>query len=298
MRAAIFVNPSKVGDGTRARAEVALLAEALGEPAPAWFETTADDPGPGQARQAVRDGAEMVMAWGSDGTVMGVAGELAHTDVSLAILPGGTGNLLARNLAVPLTVKAAVETAYRGRDRRIDLLDLYLGRGERRLSSVMCDMGWDADMMGAPEDLKKRAGWGAYAVQGARHIGKRPMRLRLSVDGGPKQQLYGRTVLIANVGMLVAGLNLIPEAQGDDGLLDILVIDPSTPLDWARTTTGILRGTGADADPSRTHLSGRQVTVSTGHSRGRQVDGDTVEDGYGFRVSVLEKALAVRVPSE
>jgi hypothetical protein len=100
-------------------------------------------------------------------------------------------------------------------------------------------MGWDADMMAAPEELKKRVGWAAYAVEGARHLGKQPMRLRLSVDGGPEQHLYGRTVLVANVGTLVAGIDLIPEARPDDGMLDVLVIDPSNPVDWARTATGV-----------------------------------------------------------
>ncbi len=75
--------------------------------------------------------------------------------------------------------------------------------------------------------------------------------------------------------MLVAGIDLIPEARPDDGLLDVLVIDPSSPLDWARTTAGIVRGKGAASDPSRTHLRGREVIVSTGRARSRQVDGDT-----------------------
>lgn len=297
MRVAVIANPNKIGDAVRARAELSALAEALGEPAPAWFETTADDPGPGQARRALRDGAEVVMAWGGDGTVMGVAGELVHTPVPLAVLPGGTGNLLARNLGVPLTLAGAVETAYRGRDRRIDLLDLYLGHGERRLSSVMCGMGWDAAMMGASEALKKTLGWGAYAIQGARRIRQQPMRLRLSIDGGPEEHLYGRTVLIANVGTLVAGIDLLPEASADDGLLDVLVVDPSSPVDWARTTAGILRGKGAEGDPSRTHLRGRSVVVTTGHARERQVDGDVISDGHGFRARVLPSALTVRVPA-
>jgi diacylglycerol kinase family enzyme len=287
MSIAVVANPRKVGDVTRARALVDEVAASLGQPAPLWFETSADDPGPGQARQAVEGGATTVVAWGGDGTVMGVASTLVHSDVSLGILPGGTGNLLARNLGIPLQVRRAVEIALTGQDRRIDLLDVYLGRGQRALSAVMCGMGWDADTMGAPEELKKRV----------RHMRKQPMRLRLSVDGGPEQHLYGRTVLVANVGMLVAGLDLIPEAVADDGLLDVLVIDPSSPVDWARTTTGILRGRGAADDPSRTHLRGREVIVSTAHARGRQVDGDTVPDGYGFRVSLLGQALAVRVPT-
>jgi diacylglycerol kinase family enzyme len=297
MSVALVVHPKKVGNTARARELVASVAAAIDQPTPMWFETTADDPGPGQARQAIEQGATTVLAWGGDGTVMGVASALVNTDVSLGIIPGGTGNLLVRNLGIPLDARGAIEVALTGKDRRIDLLDVYLGRGERALSAVMCGMGWDADMMGADEALKRHVGWGAYVFEGARSIGRKPMRLRLSVDGGPEQHLYGRTVLVANVGMLVAGIDLIPEARADDGLLDVLVVDPSSPLDWARTSVGILRGKGADNDPSRTHLRGRDVVVSTGRARGRQVDGDPVADGYGFRVSLLEKALTARVPA-
>lgn len=297
MSVAVVVHPGKVGDLGRARSIVEHVAASAGMPSPMWFETTAADPGPGQARRAVEQGATVVVAWGGDGTLMGVASALVRSDVSLGIVPGGTGNLLARNLGLPLDARDALEVALTGRIRRIDLLEVYLGRGVRRLSAVMSGMGWDADMMGASESLKRRVGWGAYVVQGARHLHERPMRLRLSVDGGPEQQLYGRTVLVANVGMLVAGLDLIPEARPDDGRLDVLVIDPSTPRDWARTTAGILRGKSAETDPSRTQFRGREVIVSTNHPHSRQVDGDPVDSGYGFRVTVLEQALSVRVPS-
>jgi diacylglycerol kinase family enzyme len=298
MSVAVVVHPTKIGNITRARQLVESVASSVGQPTPAWFETTAEDPGRGQARRAIEDGATTVIAWGGDGTVMGVAASLVNTDVSLGIVAGGTGNLLARNLGIPLDARSALEVALTGQDRRIDLLDVYLGRGERALSAVMCGMGWDADMMAADETLKRRVGWGAYVFEGARSIGRKPMRLRLSVDGGPEEHLYGRTVLVANVGMLVAGIDLIPEARADDGLLDVLVIDPSSPVDWVRTTAGIVRGKGAATDPSRTHLRGREVVVSTGRARGRQIDGDTVADGYGFRVSLLRHALSVRVPTQ
>ena len=296
MSIAVVVNPRKVGDPRRARDQFTSLVASLGESAPAWFETTAEDPGTGQTRQAMRDGASAVLAWGGDGTVMAVAAELARTDVALGVIPGGTGNLLARNLGLPLTFADAVETACHGRDRRIDLIDVYLGRGEHRTCSIMCGMGWDAAMMAAPEVMKKHLGWGAYAIEGVRRLGQKPMRLRLSVDGGPEQQIYGRTVLIANVGTLVAGLRLLPESEPDDGFLEVLVIDPSSPLDWVRTTAGILRGKGSDSDPSRTLLRGRDVVVSTIQSRERQIDGDLVSDGHGFHARVMPQALTVRVP--
>jgi diacylglycerol kinase family enzyme len=297
MNVALVVNPNKVGDLRQARAAVEARAAAWGAPPPVWLETTRAEPGGPQARRAVEGGATVVLAWGGDGTVMAVAAELAHTDVALGILPGGTGNLLARNLGVPLTIWDALEVAYRGVDRRIDLLDVYLGRGERQLCAVMCGTGWDAAMMAAPEALKKTLGWGAYAIEGARRARQQPMRLRLSIDGGPEQHLYGRTVLIANVGTLVAGLELLPESEADDGLLEVLVIDPSSPLDWLRTTAGIVRGAGSAGDPSRTLYRGTDVVVTTGHARKRQIDGELVSDGYGFHVRVLPAALTVRVPA-
>jgi diacylglycerol kinase (ATP) len=291
---AVVAHPGKVGHDGRER--LVRMVAAGGAPAPRWYETTAADPGPGQARRALADGAGMVVAWGGDGTVLGVIEGMAGTQVPLGILPGGTGNLLARNLGVPLELDAAIATAYSGANRTIDLLDVDLGGGEHRLSAVMCGTGWDAAMMAAPESLKRRFGWGAYAAVGAVEIRQRPMQIRISVDDAPPVSLTGRTVLVANVGMLVAGLDLIPEAVPDDGLLDVMVIDPSTPFDWVRTTTGVVRGAESASDPSRTHLRGRRVRVHTGHVRRRQVDGDLVSNGSGLDVQVLPGALTVRVP--
>jgi diacylglycerol kinase family enzyme len=296
VNAVVIVHPGKVGDRQQAQSRLAGLVEAAGGTFPRWVETSADDPGPGQARAAVDDGADMVMVWGGDGTMVGVAAALSGTWMPLAILPGGTGNLLARNLGIPLDLGGAVEVAFNGRNRLIDLLDVDLGNGERRMSAVMSGAGWDAEMMAAPEARKRRLGWGAYAIEGALGMRAKPMRLRISVDGGPEQRLDGRTVLAANVGMLVAGLVLVPGAEPDDGLLDVLVIDPSSPVDWVRTTAGIITRTGSDSDPSRIRFRGTEVRVETGHVRKRQIDGDLVTPGSGFHVRVRPDGLVVRVP--
>jgi diacylglycerol kinase family enzyme len=145
-------------------------------------------------------------------------------------------------------------TRTQGADRVIDLFDVDLGYGERTVSAVMCGSGWDAAMMAASEAMKRRLGWGAYAITGARQVRRRPMRLQISVDGSPVQELSGRTVLIANVGSLVAGLNLVPEADSDDGVLGVLVIDSASPVDWVRTGAGLVRAKGSDGDPARPPL--------------------------------------------
>jgi len=292
----VIVHPGKVGDREAAQRLVADAADSVGCAMPQWVETSKDDPGPGQARAALDGGADAVLVWGGDGTMIGVAGALAGSDVPLGILPGGTANLLARNLGIPLDVGAAARVALGGDARRIDLLDVDLGDGARRVSAVMTGTGWDAEMMAAPEARKRRFGWGAYAIEGARGLRMKPMDLRISVDGGPEEQVTGRTVLVANVGMLVAGLHLVPQSRPDDGLLDVLVVNPSSPLDWVRTTAGIISRTGWDDDPSRIRFRGREVRLSTGHVRRRQIDGDLVPPGAGMHVRTMPGALVVRVP--
>jgi diacylglycerol kinase family enzyme len=297
VRTVVIVHPGKVGDRKEAQARLAAHAHAAGADMPIWVETTADDPGPGQARAAAEAAADLVLVWGGDGTMIGVAEALVGTGVPLGIIPGGTANLLARNLGIPLGFAGAVATAINGHTRTIDLLDVDLGHGERRVSAVMTGAGWDAEMMAAPEARKRRLGWGAYAIEGVRGMVRtRPMNLRISVDDGPEQKMAGRTVLIANVGMLVAGLVLVPGASPDDGQLDVLVIDPTSPVDWIRTTAGIITRTGHDTDPSRIRLQGTEARIATGHVRKRQIDGDLVTPGSGFHVRLLPSALPVRVP--
>jgi diacylglycerol kinase family enzyme len=291
-----IANPVKLDDIRAAERNLNSLAAELGQAPPTWVLTTQQDTGAGQAKRAVADGAELILVWGGDGTVTSVAEGLAGSDVPLGLLPGGTGNLLARNLDIPLELSAALKVAYEGRDRRIDLLNVSLGKGERRVSTVMCGMGWDASMMNVSEKAKARLGWGAYAIKAARTVRDHPLRMRVRVDDGEEHQFLGRLCLVANVGTLVGGIALLPESKPDDGLLEVLVFDPTTLADYARTSYGVLRGRPNAEDPVRTLLRGKKVVVTTHKSRPRQIDGDLVTDGYGFVVRVMQGALTVRCP--
>lgn len=295
MSTAVIVNPTKFPDADDARKRLNALAAELDQPEPDWMPTTVDEPGTSQARAAVAAGASLVLAWGGDGTVTAVAAGLAETGVPLGLLPGGTGNLLARNLDVPLELAPAVAVAYQGQNRSIDLLAVSLGRGQTNVSTVMCGTGWDAAMMNVSEQSKLRLGWAAYALQAARTVRQHPLRIKVRVDDGEEFQFYGRTCLVANVGTLVAGLNLLPESRPDDGQLEVMVFDPTTLMDYARTSWGVFRGAPNAADPARTLLRGKKVVVTTHKSRPRQIDGDLVPEGNGFVVRVRPGALVVRV---
>jgi diacylglycerol kinase family enzyme len=297
MSVVAIVNPTKVADGEALRDRLQTAAEQYELGDLQWVETTPDDPGSDAARAAADAGADLVIACGGDGTVRAIVTGLVGTAVPLGILPRGTGNLLARNLDIPLETTAAIGTVFGGRDRAVDVMDVSLGKGRREVSAVMCGMGWDAAMMDVSESVKARLGWGAYAVQAARTVRDHPIRLRVQVDDDEERTFYARTCLIANVGTLIAGLELLPESEPDDGLLEVLVFEPTTVTDYARSSWSILRGHSNDADPARTLLRGRKIVVTTHRARPRQLDGDLIDDGHGFVARVLPAALTVRVPT-
>ena len=89
---------------------------------PVWHYTTVEDPGTGMAEAAAVAGADLVMVCGGDGTVREVCAELAGTGIPIGIIPAGTGNLLARNLDIPLFLRAAIDVALTGQDRAIDMV--------------------------------------------------------------------------------------------------------------------------------------------------------------------------------
>jgi diacylglycerol kinase family enzyme len=295
-RSAVVINPSKVTDVDQRRREIcAALAEA-GWAEPLWLETTREDPGCGQTRQAVESGAQVVFACGGDGTVMACATELVAAaspgEVALAIIPSGTGNLLAANLGLSSDVKAAVAVATHGVRRRIDV-----GVVGDRCFTVMAGMGFDAQMLDAtPEGLKKRLGWPAYVVAALKHLRHRPMRVRIRLDGGAPIRRRARTVLVANVGRLQGGIPLLPDAEPDDGYLDVAVLSPHHLGHWLSLSWGVLRR--RPVVPRMETFRATRVEVTSDREQPRELDGDVIEPGRALSVSIKPGALCLCVPDE
>ncbi|WP_110588717.1 diacylglycerol/lipid kinase family protein [Microbacterium suaedae] len=301
----IVFNPSK---GARDELEAAVVAAS--DATVTWHETEVDDPGVSAAREAIAAGADLVLAAGGDGTVRAVAEHLGESgaDVELGIVPLGTGNLLARNLDVPLgDLAAAVERALDGEARDIDLgwADVAGEDGQRRWAfAVMAGFGIDAHMITeTDDDLKDKAGWMAYVESLGRAVSASEIiRVTLTFDDGETQDDDAHTLIVGNCGTLQAGFTLLPDADPSDGELDLFVLDAEGAEGWGDVVknvvwdNGIARAFGggrAKSSDSVTHRRIASLEIDLAEPRVFEVDGDEI--GQITRASISVQPAAIRV---
>jgi diacylglycerol kinase (ATP) len=194
-----------------------------------WFETSMADPGEGCVRTALAAGADLVLVCGGDGTVMTCAGALIGTSVPLAVIPGGTGNIIATSLRVPRGTRDAVETALHGARRRIDV-----GVVDGGQPFFAAGMGFSASVMrDATPALKRRAGMFAYFLSAVRHLRDPARTFRVWLDDQPPIVRRANGVLVGNFGELMSRPRL-PRTGLDDGLFEVGVLTVRPVSDWAR----------------------------------------------------------------
>src|SRR5271170_3514376 len=269
-RAAVVVNPAKLDDEETFSASVRRAMDDHGWDEPLWLKTTPEDPGRGQAKSAVSAGVGLVLACGGDGTVTACAEGVTGTGVPLAIIPMGTGNLLARNVGLPMGLDEALEVALGSVQQPIDA-----GRVNGTLFVVMAGIGLDARMLdGTSDPLKKRLGWLAYAISAVRHLGDRPIRVTVSADGGRRRRMRADALIVGNVGWLRGGLPLLPDARPDDGLLDAVVLVAGGLAGWLAVAASILL-----RRPDRGRIYRVQFTrleVTLGQEQPWELDGEVM----------------------
>ncbi|MFJ5219213.1 diacylglycerol kinase family protein [Streptomyces sp. NPDC088354] len=279
-----------------------------------WTSTTAERPDGGLEALAAVPGTALVVVCGGDGTVRACAGPLVGTGTAMAVVPCGTGNLLARNLRLPTDAAAALEQALAGEPAGIDVGRVDGDGLPATCFTVMAGAGLDAAMVrDASDRLKARLGWSAYVLSGMGHLADPRMRLTLRLDGGPVLRRRARMVLIGNVGTLQGGLPLLPRARPDSGFLDLVLLNPRGPVGWV-AAAGYLgarmlphrraerRGTGATTRPLVAHgaleyYRARRIDIAFATPQARELDGDVVADGTRLTIQVQPAALRVHLPA-
>lgn len=315
--AALVLNPVKV-DSERLRAILRTLSRRHDWEPPRFYETSVEDPGQQIARAALAEGAAAVLVAGGDGTVRAVSETMAGTGIPFAIVPGGTGNLFARNLGLPLLDPTRVmEAVFTGFTHPVDIGWATLTRADGAQSThgfvVLAGMGLDADMIANTRpDLKKSVGWVAYLDGAARSLpGAKPFRVVYQLDDGRLHSTKVHSMLFANCGILPAGIALMPDASLDDGMIDIAVIQPTGPLGWL----GIWRKVWWDNSVLRRTRAGRRVLERRGRNasirylRGRsaeaamvaptsiELDGDELGAAVRMLCTIQQGGLTLALPT-
>ena len=249
--------------------------------------TTEDDPGPRQTREAVADGADIVVACGGDGTVRACLDPLADARTALAVVPLGTGNLLASNLGIPSGLDAAERIGH-GEQCRVDL-----GRINGEAFAVMAGSGFDALMIrDANDELKSKVGTVAYVLSGAKNLRSDLVHTTVSVDGSVWFEGRSTMVLVGNFGQISGGLEVFPDARPDDGLLDIAVMSASNLREWASVAWRLVARRPQKLDLAR-RAQGSHIVVEHRNARPYQLDGEDREPAKRLEFTIQERAITI-----
>ena len=317
-RIGVVVNPIKFDDLADVKDRVAKVCADHGWGEPVFVETTEEDPGVGQAQEALERGVDIVCPLGGDGTVRAVATALVGTDTPMGLLPGGTGNLLARNLELPVDkIEDALEVVLTGNDRRIDVglvrmipesesAETLKGedpptaddprREDEEVFLVMTGIGVDAEVMAKTnEKVKGVLGWPAYVFAGIGRMFSRGFMVQVSSGGGDPQIQHARSVIVGNCGSLQGNVELMPDAKLDDGILDGVILAPKGVFGWGAVATD-LASRHRRGHRQIVRLTSTVIRATTGGAPVEtQIDGDPMGEQHGLTARVLPRALVVRV---
>jgi diacylglycerol kinase (ATP) len=296
-RALMITNPAAARTAQRSVEQVRSTLAGGG-----WQIEVLATGGPGDARrlaeQAVLDGMDSVVVFGGDGTTMQAAAALVGTDVSLGIIPGGTGNLLAGNLRIPAPPGRAAEALLHAQPHELDL-----GRIERddgtHYFAVACGAGFDARVMAeTPGDLKHRWGMAAYVATTLRLARDIRSTTHLITVDGLEYEAAASMVLVANCGEVFPPyIKLRTGISPHDGLLDVIVVRADSFTEGLRAVWELLReGDAVEGHQGYVgYARGKEVRVETDPVEPVQLDGEPGGQ-TPFTATVLPAAIRVLVP--
>lgn len=288
---AVVLHKKKVRPKDRSKVRTAL--QTAGVVDLLWYEVPKSKKARKKARHAVDHGADLVFAWGGDGTVQRCVDAVAGRDVDLAIIPAGTSNLLATALGIPAKPRAAVRTGLEGERRTLDTGVL---NGEH--FAVVAGAGLDALLVrDADSELKSRIGRVAYVWTGARHADYDAFEVDVQVDGERVFRGSSTSVLIGNIPGGVGGLDVFEASDATDGVLEIGVVTAEGPLQMIRAVTRAVVGRAEDSPFLRT-TSGSSVVLQFDRPVTYEVDGGDRKPVRTLEVDVRPGSLHVRVPAD
>ena len=309
---AVIFHPSKI---TRAKIEAAFSKAGFANLS--YFPSDHKTGGFKATKKAIEAGATHIIVAGGDGTVRACVQAVFEDEapVSLGLVPIGTGNILARNLKLPINnLEKCIKRSVVGDTYEIDLGVAKAINQHGELSNFyftgIAGIGMDARIMQRTlPELKRRVGWIAYLEGGLRSLPMKFEKFEVLVDDQSPRTLKSYSILIGNAGWLPGQISMMPDARLDDGKLDVAAIGPRKIWDWvdfvARVTwqNKVVRPLALGRKwmdqtanlKTIENLGGARIRVKPHHLSPLQLDGDVIGEVLEVDFSLKHKVLRIRL---
>jgi diacylglycerol kinase (ATP) len=271
--------------------ELRKVLRDAGHTDPLWYEVKKSSKAPKAVLRAVKDGATLLFVWGGDGMVQQCVDALGGEDVALAILPAGTGNLLATSFEIPKDIPKAVEIGLNGARKKIDVGVM---NGER--FTVMAGSGFDAIMISnTGAAAKEVVGRLAYFESSLKAMQAKRVAMKIRIDGAA--WFKGKaSCVVGNIGTVTGGLKVFDKAQPDDGVLEVAVVTARQMRQWLQVLSRVVPG-HLDRSPLVKTTRGRKVVVELKRKRPYELDGGARRKSKRLNVRVKKRAITLCVPA-
>ena len=246
------------------------------------------------ARQAIADGAEIVGAYGGDGTVMEVAEAVSGGQIPMAILPGGTANLMSVELGIPKDLNEAAQIFI---DPNSVIRQIDMGQVGEKKFMLRVGIGFAGEKVKiADREMKDKWGILAYSIAGLKALKTTSVaQYRITVDG-IEHETDGKTCLIDNAGNIgMQGMSADKAISVSDGMLDVIVVRDASVSSWIAVGDQII---GREPKPGAVkHWQGREISIECDPPQTVQLDGE-IWDPTPVSAKVLPGVLPVLTISE
>ena len=249
-------------------------------------------------RRALEDGCGRVVIAGGDGSINEAVNVLHGTGACLGIIPGGTGNDLARMLKIPAEPAAAIRVALDSKPRKLDLARIQFSDGRERLFINIAEAGFGATAVARMEKIGRLAGRTLAYPLGilAALAAYRTVPVTLRLDGREMRIPRLSNLVVANGRYFGRGLQPAPDARPDDGELDVLVMRDLSHADIAVKAPKLKNGPPKDDPRLRTYRA-RKIEVEGPQSVLVEADGE-IPGNLPACIVVIDHGLDVAAPRD
>lgn len=292
--ATLLVNPvSGKGDLKTRRARLKNFATAQGWKG-RYRETTQKITAKQIALSEIKKGVTHLIVCGGDGTVREVIEAVVNQNIVVGIIPLGTGNLLARNLSIPLDTEKAMEVALVGNHRTIDI-----GRANGTYFSIIAGIGLDAEVIhSADREMKDTWGIGAYVVSTLHNLHNRSTRFIVTLDGKKPFTVRAKTIMASNMGKIMGDLEVVPGTDPQNGVLKLGIIKTRSLVSWINIFAHAVTGDISKSDHYEVYTAKNISIKTTQGKRFYQCDGEQYPKTDHLSLEIYPKAITVMVPPD